>query len=436
MNQSKPSYSICLDDLEAVKLGLKMIHQHHPKGLISGRLQNENESLKVEIDTEGYIKMSTYFERNVIASNKLSFILHGILTPFLELGKYYLDSDYILISAEAVYMHPQTNAVAFVYGSQSKNAQESSSIEDRLKVFIRGIIYEDVRLEQPNCKLVAEVLSYLKEPGWHIKGLLYLLDQTVEDKHLVIDVEAKAEVEKIDMQINESLDESRFGLKESSTEKNKQSRKNSRSTTQRRITLPAAIVTLAVLIAIIRSMSLSSTEKMGLTIIVTAAIVYLTSRIMTRKAIKEEKHAHDIPSVMPQIKSDLKNQEDLKKERFVLKKESHQTGNEDRTVVKRPVQEQFILLSTSGNNILLNKDIMTIGRQETVAEIFIADNPSVGRQHAQLIRLESGFAVKDLKSVNGTFVNDEKVLPEQAIALQHDDVLRISDEVFRFKAMY
>ncbi len=86
-------------------------------------------------------------------------------------------------------------------------------------------------------------------------------------------------------------------------------------------------------------------------------------------------------------------------------------------------------------NFPLDKDVMVIGRQDGVADILIHENTSVGRQHARLIQIDSGYAVKDLKSVNGTYVNDKKVIPEQPIALVDGDVLRISNECFTFQSV-
>lgn len=56
----------------------------------------------------------------------------------------------------------------------------------------------------------------------------------------------------------------------------------------------------------------------------------------------------------------------------------------------------------------LIQDKITIGRSPA-NEISITD-PEISRKHAQLIRQESGYALEDLGSTNGSFVNDRRVV--------------------------
>ncbi len=104
-------------------------------------------------------------------------------------------------------------------------------------------------------------------------------------------------------------------------------------------------------------------------------------------------------------------------------------------MVMSEVRAKYVLRRSGGQKLPLDKDVMVIGRQDGVADILIHENTSVGRQHARLIQIDSGYAVKDLKSVNGTYVNDKKVIPEQPIALVDGDVLRISNECFTFQSV-
>ncbi len=64
-----------------------------------------------------------------------------------------------------------------LYGTTEK---ELNGIEERLKSLIRELIYEHARLEVPNSEFISTLLSYLKEPGWHLKGLKYLLKEQIQ----------------------------------------------------------------------------------------------------------------------------------------------------------------------------------------------------------------------------------------------------------------
>jgi pSer/pThr/pTyr-binding forkhead associated (FHA) protein len=66
------------------------------------------------------------------------------------------------------------------------------------------------------------------------------------------------------------------------------------------------------------------------------------------------------------------------------------------------------------------KPEITIGRSpDTDIQI---DNLAVSKQHARLIKQKDHYAVEDLNSTNGTFLNDEKIV--KAI-LKHNDIVTV-----------
>jgi len=62
---------------------------------------------------------------------------------------------------------------------------------------------------------------------------------------------------------------------------------------------------------------------------------------------------------------------------------------------------------TSGARFLLDADVTTAGRHPE-ADIFL-DDVTVSRRHAQFLRHGTSFEVKDLGSLNGTYLNGERV---------------------------
>ena len=72
----------------------------------------------------------------------------------------------------------------------------------------------------------------------------------------------------------------------------------------------------------------------------------------------------------------------------------------------------------SGSRFLLDADRVTAGRH-TDSEIFL-DDVTVSRRHAEFLREGDRFRVRDVGSLNGTYVNRERV---------DDAVLSTGDEV-------
>jgi hypothetical protein len=61
----------------------------------------------------------------------------------------------------------------------------------------------------------------------------------------------------------------------------------------------------------------------------------------------------------------------------------------------------------TGEAFTLTRDRLTIGRSPD-SDIFL-DDVTVSRRHAELLRRPDGFAIADLGSLNGTFVNRRRV---------------------------
>jgi len=52
-------------------------------------------------------------------------------------------------------------------------------------------------------------------------------------------------------------------------------------------------------------------------------------------------------------------------------------------------------------------------------------NMGISRRHAMIRRTESGYAIIDLSSTNGTWLNDERLIPNKPYQLENDSQLRI-----------
>ena len=72
----------------------------------------------------------------------------------------------------------------------------------------------------------------------------------------------------------------------------------------------------------------------------------------------------------------------------------------------------------AGSRFLLDSDLTTVGRHPG-SDIFL-DDVTVSRRHAEFYRHSAGFTVRDVGSLNGTYVNRERI--EQADLSDGDEV--------------
>lgn len=79
---------------------------------------------------------------------------------------------------------------------------------------------------------------------------------------------------------------------------------------------------------------------------------------------------------------------------------------------------------------ILNRDELTAGRHKN-NDICIA-RPGLSRQHCRFLRTRQGYAIEDLGSSNGTFVNGARLGKEQRVLLKGGDLLRLADVLLRY----
>jgi pSer/pThr/pTyr-binding forkhead associated (FHA) protein len=81
----------------------------------------------------------------------------------------------------------------------------------------------------------------------------------------------------------------------------------------------------------------------------------------------------------------------------------------------------------AGSRFLLDRDVTTAGRHQD-SDIFL-DDVTVSRRHAEFRREGSGFTVHDVGSLNGTYVNRERI---DAVPLASGDEVQIG----KFRLIY
>jgi len=84
----------------------------------------------------------------------------------------------------------------------------------------------------------------------------------------------------------------------------------------------------------------------------------------------------------------------------------------------------------TGQEIVLDQEIMAVGRAVD-AEVRLED-PYASRQHAEILRLEHGYQVRDLQSKNGVLVNGQRLAPGGTAWLSEGAEIQFASTRFRF----
>lgn len=86
----------------------------------------------------------------------------------------------------------------------------------------------------------------------------------------------------------------------------------------------------------------------------------------------------------------------------------------------------------TGEKIAIDKNIFKLGKDAAYVDYFVDDNPTISRNHADIVRRDDGFYAKDKGSLNHTFVDGKKLEPEKPVKLVSGSLLQLADEVFEF----
>lgn len=143
-------------------------------------------------------------------------------------------------------------------------------------------------------------------------------------------------------------------------------------------------------------------------------------QVMSQTPIKTEKE-----SSKDSLKDKLFGR--LKKNIPVVQKNETDQDIPTKTTVLRSEDSsgRLIALDNKYVDIALNKETLIVGRHKKTADILLND-PAIGKLHAELICEKDTYYLRDLNSVNGTFINEERLMPYEIKVISSGDHIKFS----------
>ncbi|GFI23082.1 hypothetical protein IMSAGC011_01859 [Lachnospiraceae bacterium] len=114
--------------------------------------------------------------------------------------------------------------------------------------------------------------------------------------------------------------------------------------------------------------------------------------------------------------------------------DNHQVSKKESEKISGVKRMRLTALDAPIHTVIeVNQDTLSIGRNASMSDVAVNFNSAIGRKHCTILRNTSFFMVKDENSVNGTFVNNVKVLPGQIRRLDDGDVISLANTKFKVK---
>lgn len=100
---------------------------------------------------------------------------------------------------------------------------------------------------------------------------------------------------------------------------------------------------------------------------------------------------------------------------------------------RQPDRSMYIVAMNAPARIELkvNKDPYVIGKKVSEVDGAVTFNRMISRRHCMVSRSGNGYTVTDLRSANGTFLNQERLIPEQPYTVRNGDVVRLANTDFQ-----
>lgn len=92
----------------------------------------------------------------------------------------------------------------------------------------------------------------------------------------------------------------------------------------------------------------------------------------------------------------------------------------------------YIIRKSTKEKILINRNIFKLGKDAAYVDYCIKNNPTVSRNHADIVRKADGYYLVDKGSLNHTFVDGKKLEPDEYRKLRNGCLFQLANEVFQF----
>lgn len=92
-----------------------------------------------------------------------------------------------------------------------------------------------------------------------------------------------------------------------------------------------------------------------------------------------------------------------------------------------------LIRKKNGETANITKPLFIIGKERQKVDFCIPDNNSVSRNHANIVCKGGIYYIVDKNSTNYTFVNGNKINPNQEVKLNSGDKIKLADEEFEFR---
>ena len=409
------------------------------------------------------ISLSFFLKRRKFERKEFLRLLLHITSAVNDSAGFLLEDSNFIYNAEYVYICPETLEPALIYVPA---AQEAGGRAETLQGFISDLVLQHINVEGfGSGNFVQRILAAANSEVFHIKGMIALLNELLHGKEPCECDAGEAECKTGEGESGETL----WKNKKVGKRGRKIGGSNDAECTGTAAGRPPWLAVLAIFVQIVmggviylgRGFLNNASENPTATYAATAMIVLaievlLIKRLFAAKLINLES-GHENTNSDADIDADTVNileqvcegpacianianeasaelaaastelaQASVKKSKHISCKTELLGSHMKSTRFLKSAGKQI-----GDEDIIIDKDDYIIGRLAGHVDHALTNN-AVGKLHAQLVCRDGSCYIKDLNSVNGTFINNKRIESNKEFELKENDKLQLANSEFVF----
>lgn len=374
---------------------MRMIEENQIEGLLSVAERNLNGRRYYMYEISSLLSFEVYNEGNEIKYEFLMALINGLKMIFVNLEKYLLDFDGLLLEPSMIFISSDMKKVRFAYC-----VRENSNFEENMQRLFEYVIK---KIDHKDSRAVAIAYGVFKRvcDGNINVDTLFEFEETKEERCEVI--EERQEIKEILPEIVEAEEEV--------TDKTKM------------YTIIGAFIILAMVFlyffasAFIQSLrpgGLNPSGSIAICIIIGAAGYY-----GYKWYIKNKDSFVKITKVSKKIPYEKSNV------RIIVPRHREEQKADEGTVLLNDVRKETahaLKWEYNGDSrrYSIDGEVTIIGSAEDKSDCIISV-PGVSRMHAKISKVGDEYFIKDLNSTNGTFVNGRELNSFEMCRIKRND---------------
>lgn len=390
------------------------------------------------------ISLSFFLNRRKFSREEfLKFLLH-ITTAVNDSAGYLLTDSNFVFSPEYIYISPETLEPVLVYVP----VLQEEGFGVTLQGFISELLFQHINIDGfGSGYFVQRILAASKSEMFHIKGLIRLLSELLYGQEPGNGDTGAAEREIVEGQGGENPAKYK---KEQKWGKRVRGVCDGKADTRKEVTILAILAQIVMggAIYLFRDFLNNASDNPTATYAAVAMIVLAVEVLLFKKLsaarlinmeagkVNLQNKAADSVNTLEQVYIDsARVVSDAASELAAVSLNPANRASCRTELLGSNTKGARLLKSTgkqSGEeDIYIDKDDFIIGRLAGHVD-YVLKNSAVGKLHAQLIYRNSICYIKDLNSVNGTFINSKRIDSNKEFELKENDRLQLANSEYVF----